>query len=140
MTTTFETASVGDRVWSITLGWGVVKDVLHGVEEFYPVVIDFDSGGRETFTRGGLIYKDDIHQSLFWDEVEIKAPTKPKPKPKLNKDDCVEVWNDNIIDPTITYKRHFSHFEDDNIFCFENGGTSWTSIQTVGWNRWRIPK
>lgn len=136
MTTTFETASIGDQVWCVSLGWGVIKNVLH--EDSYPIVVKFDSGRQNAFTMEGRLYSDDLNPTLFWDEVKIEAPTKPLPK--LNKDDCVEVWNANTIDPTITYKRHFSHFEDGSIFCFGDGGTSWTRTQTVGWNRWRKPK
>lgn len=138
MSTTFETASIGDRVWSLTLGWGTIAHTLYEDEQFYPIMVELDSGERESFTKEGLLYTHHIHQTLFWDEVEIKAPTKPLPK--LNKDDCVEVWNANTVDPTITYKRHFSHFEDGSIFCFRDGGTSWTRTQTNGWNRWRKPK
>lgn len=136
MTTTFESTSIGDQVWCVSMGWGTVINAHN--DEDYPITVEFDSGKSDTFTYEGKLYSDDTNQTLFWDEVEIKVPTKPLPK--LNKDDCVEVWNANTIDPTITYKRHFSHFEDDVIFCFTNGGTSWTSIQTAGWNRWRKPK
>ena len=134
--TTFETASIGDEVWCISMGWGTITNVLN-VED-YPITVDFESGKQDSFTMEGRLYSDDLSPTLFWSEVRIVVPTKPLPK--LNKDDCVEVWNANTIDPTITYKRHFSHFEDGNIFCFGDGGTSWTRTRTQvnGWNRWRI--
>ena len=134
MTTTFETASVGDRVWCVSLGWGTITGTLHHGDN-YPIVVEFGNRKRESYTVEGRRYSNDLNPSLFWNEVRIAVPTKPLPK--LNKDDCVEVWNANTINPTITYKRHFSHFEDGSIFCFRDGGTSWTSIQTTGWNRWR---
>ena len=132
MTTTFETASIGDRVWCVSLGWGVI---ISSHQKDYPIVVEFGNRKRESYTVEGRRYSNDLNPSLFWSEVKIVVPTKPLPK--LNKDDCVEVWNANTINPTITYKRHFSHFEDGSIFCFRDGGTSWTSIQTTGWNRWR---
>ena len=134
--TTFETASIGERVWYVLLGWGTIINVFH--EEDYPIAVEFEFGDIETFTKAGREYSDTSNQTLFWDEVKFEVPTKPLPK--LNKDDCVEVWNANTVDPTITYKRHFSHFEDGSIFCFGDGGTSWTRTQTNGWNRWRKPK
>ena len=137
MTTTFETASIGDRVWCVSLGWGTISDILHHGDN-YPIAVEFDSGHAETYTKRGREYSDASNQILFWGELKFEAPTKPLPK--LNKDDCVEVWNANTNDPTITYKRHFSHFEDGSIFCFGDGGTSWTSNQIVGWNRWRKPE
>lgn len=136
MTTTFETASIGDEVWCVSLGWGVITNVYH--HTYYPIKVEFGPGRLRTFTVEGLHYSDDLHPTLFWNEVKIEAPTKPLPK--LNKDDCVEVWNINTNDPTITYKRHFSHFEDGSVFCFIDGGTSWTKTQTNGWNHWRKPK
>ena len=136
MTTTFETASIGDEVWCVSLGWGAITDIIQ--TDDYPIVVRFDTRKLDTFTMEGRLYKDDLNPTLFWSEVRIVVPTKPRPK--LNKDDCVEVWNTLTIDPTITYKRHFSHFENGQIFCFDNGGTSWTSNQTVSWDRWRKPE
>ncbi len=133
--TTFETASIGDKVWCVSLGWGVI---ISTHQKDYPIVVGFDAGKRESYTVEGRRYLNDLNPTLFWSEVNIKAPTKPLPK--LNKNDCVEVWNANTVVPTITYKRHFSHFEDGNIFCFGDGGTSWTRTQIVGWNRWRKPE
>ena len=130
--TTFETASIGDEVWCVSMGWGTITNITN---DDYPICVEFDSGKWDSFTMEGRLYKDDLNPLLFWSEVKIVVPTKPLPK--LNKDDCVEVWNANTTDPTIFYKRHFSHFEDGSIFCFRDGGTSWTSIQTTGWNRWR---
>ena len=136
MTTTFETASIGDQVWSVSIGWGSITNIHH--DEDYPICVKFDSGEYGSFTKEGRLYLDDLNPTLFWDEIKFEVPTKPLPK--LNKNDCVEVWNTNSDDPTITYKRHFSHFHLGRIHCFENGGTSWTSIETAGWSRWRKPK
>jgi hypothetical protein len=76
-TTTFETAEVGDKVYSTVLGWGVIESIkLH---DHYPVHVSFynTNGEVEIFTYEGYFY-DHIHiQSLFWDEVVIKAPKKP---------------------------------------------------------------
>lgn len=54
MTTTFETAKPGDRVWSIRNGWGEIHDA--------------DESGA---------YPISVYYSVYWDEVEIEAPQKP---------------------------------------------------------------
>jgi hypothetical protein len=76
MTTTFETAEIGDSVFSHTFGWGEIIDVDDS--EIYPILVKFHSDPGETryFTFEGYHYKDTMLQSLFWDEVTIEAPKK----------------------------------------------------------------
>jgi len=50
---------------------------------------------------------------------------------ELKKDDKVVVWN---YQNGARYKRHFSHFENGKIYCFASGGTSWTEVNTIGYN------
>ena len=56
---------VGDRVWSLVFGWGVINDIKSGVGSTYPVVVDFDSGKRETFTEQKFYRISDKNPSLF---------------------------------------------------------------------------
>lgn len=130
--TTFETAKAGNKVWDIRLGWGKVYHMRerHNV---YLVEVIFPKGGRLLYTVDGLYHKDDITQSLFWDEVKIKAPVMPLPD--LEVDTKVIVWN-NITRKT---KRHFSHFNPaGKIICFDNGMTSWTTNHTSAWGNWEL--
>ena len=136
MAITFETASIGDQVWCVSLGWGSIINIDHG--KGYPICVEFDSGKFEYFTMEGQLYTGDCNQTLFWDEVKFEVSTKPLPK--LNKDDCVEVWSTNTLNPTKVSKRHFSHSKDDRVFCFEDGRTSWTTSATTPWNHWRKPE
>lgn len=76
MTTTFETSKVGDKVWSLWSGWGEIRETSRS--KGYPIYVRFQNGIYESFTLGGFISEDDITQSLFWDEVVIDAPVKPK--------------------------------------------------------------
>jgi hypothetical protein len=74
--TTFENAQVGDKVYSHTFGWGEIEYIEW--ETFFPIEVHFyDSGVSESFTFEGYCYDGLPVQSLFWDEVVIKAPTKP---------------------------------------------------------------
>jgi hypothetical protein len=84
METTFENARAGDRVWSVEYGWGTVESVSKGV---YPVVVSFDCGIDVTYTFSGMPRSSGL-QTLFWDEVKIEAP--PRPKRKVVKK--VEKW------------------------------------------------
>ena len=128
MTTTFETAKVGDRVWSLQLGWG--KIIKINDHSSYPVVVEYDSGGSVIFTLDGRLYKNHITQSLFWDEVVIEAPTKPMYD--LPVDTKVVVWDY----AGRKLKRHFSRFENGKLRAFVDGRTSWTGGATAAWKNW----
>jgi hypothetical protein len=81
MTTTFEDAKIGDKVYSPTFGWGEIT-YINKSEIFrdYPICVQFNKkyGEDYEFTLEGYYYKDVQIQSLFWDEVTIEAPSKPK--------------------------------------------------------------
>ena len=73
--TTFENAKVGDRVWSVEFGWGRVdsvhpyKEVIFQNNQMYR----FNSDGSRFFTLK-------VNQTLFWDEIRIVPPERPKRK------------------------------------------------------------
>lgn len=131
--TTFETAKVGDRVWSITKGWGEIIRIDGGYG--YPIEVKYDSTGYDTFTFGGYSLKTHVTRSLFWDEIVIDAPVKPMPD--LVVDTKVLVWND----PSDKHNRHFSHFGAGCIWTFKYGCTSFTSEHisaTTAWGNWEL--
>jgi hypothetical protein len=84
--TTFENCRVGDIVWSITQGRGKIVNIQDICSDF-PICVLFDNGNSLTYTLGGLWQSTEL-QSLFWDEVKITAP--PKPKRMVKK--VVEGW------------------------------------------------
>lgn len=133
MTTTFETAKVGDKVWSMAFGWGEIERIETSIT-FYPIDVYFPSV-IETFpyTVDGKEYPDSTYQTLFWDEVVIEAPQKPLPRPEV--DTKVLVWYDNMP----KYKRYFSHFSSSGrVVCFDHGLTSWTAVHTSEWDNWEL--
>jgi hypothetical protein len=77
MTTTFESAKVGDRVYSIPFGWGEIREISADSQNVYYIHVYFDSRGYEHYTLDGYFHNITHIQSLFWDEVDIEAPTKP---------------------------------------------------------------
>lgn len=72
MTTTFETAKVGDKVWCIRSGWGEIGEV--GWSDRYPIYVRFPHGEFKTYTVDGLYDEEDLNQTLFWGEVLVGAP------------------------------------------------------------------
>lgn len=131
MSTTFENAQIGDKVWCMAEGWGVVDDI----DEYahFPLHVSFPNDGYEMYTLDGIYDNNHKVQTLFWDEVVFKAPTKPLPA--LDVDTEVLVW----MHPSEKHRRHFSHFNSQRkIHCFVNGRTSWTTKQTSDWLYWEL--
>lgn len=75
MTTTFETAKVGDRVWCMVAGWGEVQSIDSSKD--YPIAVRFNDDDIQTYTVGGFFAESDIRQTLFWDEIVFEVPVKP---------------------------------------------------------------
>lgn len=133
MTTTFETAKVGDKVWSIERGWGEILSLTEGV--IYPLAVGFPNENPLSFTLGGKRLLTQKYQTLFWDEVKIDAPAKPLPD--LEVDTKVLVWSD----PEQKYRRHFSHFSNGRIYTFGRGRTSFTALDSapvIEWPNWEL--
>ena len=75
--TTFENSKVGDRVWSIEWGWGNIKEI-YDLELNKKMFVRFKTAGFNYFLNGKWI--EDSNQTLFWDEIKIVPPERPKRK------------------------------------------------------------
>jgi hypothetical protein len=76
MSTTFENAKIGDKVYSTVLGWGEIESI--DMSNSYPILVRFFHDNSSTgYTIEGYYYSNIPIQSLFWDEVVIEAPKKP---------------------------------------------------------------
>ena len=64
---TFSNSKVGDKVYTISKGWGVVDEIDNS--EMYSITVIFDDHTRNTYTKEGKEYEEDINPNLFWDEV-----------------------------------------------------------------------
>ena len=129
----FADVQVGDYVWDSRKGWGNVGEVVHS--SHFPIRVDFGHDS-DAYTLDGYYSIDDVHPSLFWDEIELKAP--PAPMPHLELDTEVFVWKDDGL----KVRRHFSHFSEDGVLhVFDGGLTSFTgSGNTTAWDYWGIAK
>lgn len=82
----FSNAKVGDRIWNVVQGWGEVIQIDN--DPIYPLGIQFENGIAEKFTLDGKGNRRDKYPCLYWDEIKIIPP--PKPKRKVKK--TVEGW------------------------------------------------
>ena len=84
-TTTFESAKVGDKVWSFEFGWGSIVEILQ--DEDRPITCKFENFNINIqYSLFGLLSKYSTYQTLFWDEIKIVAPEKPRWKPNIGED------------------------------------------------------
>ena len=131
MTTTFETAKVGDRVWCMRSGWGEIRSISSS--KSYSLAVYFTNEEYKTYTTEGLYDEEDLSRTLFWDEVVIEAPAKPMPSLSVNAN--VYVWCNG---DGLKLKRHFSHFKNGDCHTFDGGHTSWTGGSTSAWDNWEL--
>ena len=69
--------TVGQKVWCLIYGQGVVEEILHASEGVYPVVVRFNDKLSACYTSDGKYHNQGI-VTLFPYPVEIvKAITKP---------------------------------------------------------------
>ena len=79
----------GDRVWHILLGWKTVSRIVP--EAAYPIRM-----GGYSLNSDGYESDTDKSPSIFWDEVHITPPPKPKPEinwSKVPENTLVRVWD-----------------------------------------------
>ncbi len=82
----FSKARVGDRVFSIKHGWGVIIEIR--LDSTHPLRIDFKSK-KSTYTLDGKFIIHDSNPSLFWDNpLKDELPQPPRRKVKKTRD----VW------------------------------------------------
>jgi hypothetical protein len=124
--------NVGDKVWDSRFGWSEVISIYN--RKMYEIETNFNC-----YMSDGKYHIEDKFPTLFWNEFEAPEGAFIKPLPKLRVDTKVLVWNDG---DTVKLKRHFSHFYDDEIYCFINGVTGWTTKNaiTTSWDNWELYK
>lgn len=130
----FKDAKVGDKAWSIQAGWGTIYHISK--ERPYPIEFKSDISNKQyCFTYNGMYREIDTNPTLFWNEFKIPKEAFIKPLPDLKIDTKVIVWNEE----NKKFKRHFSHFKDGKIYCFNDGTSSWNATDNSGyWRNWEI--
>jgi hypothetical protein len=89
-------------------------------------------------------YKEYIGQSCGdevkeWAEAEYKAPHKIDPR--INASTPVDTKILVSLDGKDWYERHFAKFDNDKVFAYDNGRTSWTvsGFCAMGWEYAKLP-
>jgi len=86
MSTTFENARKGDKVWSFTHGWGIVQrdfnKTFNQMEVLFDPYVEPFTGkmcsGTRTFNDEGVHIPYEQRRTLFWDEIVFELPDNPK--------------------------------------------------------------
>ena len=73
-----ENFKVGDRVYHISYGWGIVTDIIHGQ---YPVCIKIENvpESKVWFSREGLETSDDKTSLLSFTEYTLQGFSRERP-------------------------------------------------------------
>lgn len=130
----------GDRVWSVTHGWGTVS--LSQSNQRYPIRVRFDAGTVRRFTRCGRLLRSDTNPTIYWDEIQFEAPERPRPKLSRLAVDTPILVRDSGDDKN-WYPRHFHSFDrDGRIRAWVNGCTQYTALTKNchdTWDEWKLP-
>ena len=65
----FPDYDVGDEVFSLTHGKGIISDIDHSSD--YPIEVDFENKRMETFTCSGRMLHSDVSPTLLFKELKI---------------------------------------------------------------------
>ncbi len=128
-------AKVGDRLFVLKYGWCDVIDIFP--KNVYPVrVFHKGTGAALSCTWEGKEHVHDTNPTVFWDEVKIVPPRRPKrPLPDLPVDTPVFVGSGRGT------PQHFKAWGGGTIMItFRDGLTSHTGALEAGayWGSWRL--
>ena len=132
MTTTFETAKVGDRVWDIVRGWGTIKSTSFANAKGFPILVKLDNNPTDaSYNLQGIYYIGHLKPSLYWDEIKFEAPKKP----------VVVPVKDTLVDCD-GYLRYSAGTVNDHgdLWCYPDGRTSATreGRNLTCWSNWEV--
>lgn len=89
-----EPLEVGDRVYSMYYGWGIVNALIYGN---YPIQVKMDIGKKLLFTDDFKFTINHCERGLYWQKPEIIPPPKIKPKKRIKVWDWLVIYNSGKI-------------------------------------------
>lgn len=92
----FSDVEIGNRVFHIAYGWGTVGQI--STDTFK---VTFINGAEEWFWFDGKSNRTHYNPSVFWDEIKIVSPPKPKRKVEKTIEGWLNIYPDPMIDKTI---------------------------------------
>lgn len=90
-----EPLEVGDKVWCLLRGWLKFDGVFRiGVCAYFPLRFIDKNGEQVTYTQA-FQNMAGSNRTLYWDEIKITPP--PKPKKKVKVWDWFVQWDDSGV-------------------------------------------
>jgi hypothetical protein len=127
----FASARVGDKVWDMMIGWGVIDNV--DLNPRTPINVVFDDESSGSYRLDGRVHEDFINPVLFWRPFEV-------PKEEgigLRDKDLVWCWDNK---DTAAKLLGFYNSADKKNFCWQGTryGRVWDNYELyVGvWPEW----
>ena len=110
----FRDAKVGDRVWWFPLGWSEIIDTNKDMG----ILAKSPQGNVCWFLFNGRLASNDIYPTIYWDEIQITPPPKPKRKVKKTIEGWANIYHLNPDGVTLLYMHNTKESaEKCNVKC-----------------------
>lgn len=67
----FSNAKIGDRVFSVQFGWGIVEGFHKTIDNHELIKVKFSNRDFEYYFKDGRVNITDVNPTLFWNEVDL---------------------------------------------------------------------
>lgn len=112
----FSNIKIGQEVWSVQYGWGIVDRFNTTVNNYKLFQVKFDNGDCEWYFEDGRVNIDNVNPTLFWNEV--KLPTEEENEESFN---LVEFLQSNVsyVEHDTSANNYFISYDYmDNCFDY----------------------
>jgi hypothetical protein len=110
---------LGDKVWTISNGWGKIIEIVEDDE--YPIRVSFEGNLCEMYTEDGRGLAEDFAPSLFFNELDKDNEVLKRPLDELVHGHIYEVWDD---DEGVNCRclRYYNEHSDKFVSCVTSLG------------------
>lgn len=121
---------VGDRVFHIDNGWGVIDYISDSTNDLHPIQVVFEQVEDDTkyFTIDGRYYDWSEYKSLSFTEYTLQGFTQERPieLPEVGelclvRDNKGAVW----------HVRHFEGYIPSEVACFKTDSGYWEQMKRI---------
>lgn len=119
----FRDAKIGDRVWSIEFGWGHVYEIDNRDPTGRPLIVQFATRREQYCSDGRRFNRGCRYPGLYWDEVKIAPPPKPKRKVKKVAEGYLQITEYRTHDNTAFWVSNLFETKQDAISHAKNTGS-----------------
>ena len=118
---------VGDRVFHIDSGWGVIDDISNSKSDLHPIQVTFKEGVRY-FTLDGRYYEASINKSLSLTEYTLQGFSQEKP---IELPEVGELCLVRDFDDREWNLRKFSHYEPNDEYPYRLNNTGFKEMKRI---------